>query len=126
MCQHSWFQSKDRILTLRDGFELIPLPPHDLERIALNLQEGKPASFTGQVKLYVGNIAFECREDDIYQLFAAIGSVGDVSLVRDEAGKMRGFGFVTMRSKEEGQLAVEKLDGSSLRGRNLAVRESNN
>lgn len=113
-------------MTLRDGYELVPLPPQDLERIALNLQEGKPASFTGQVKLYVGNIAFECKEEDIFQLFSSIGSVGDVSLVRDDSGKMRGFGFVTMRSKEDGEAAVAKLDGSSLRGRNIAVRESNN
>jgi len=52
--------------------------------------------------------------------------VGDVSLVRDEEGKNRGFGFVTMRTKDGGQKAMEKLDGTAVRGRKIAVRESNN
>ncbi|EEC43490.1 predicted protein [Phaeodactylum tricornutum CCAP 1055/1] len=80
----------------------------------------------GDVKIYVGNIAFECHEDDILAEFSRIGPVGDVSLVRDEEGRIRGFGFVTMRSKEDGQKAIDALDGMPVRGRKIAVRESNN
>jgi len=47
-------------------------------------------------------------------------------LVRDEDGKNRGFGFVTMRSKDDGQKAMAELDGTPIRGRKIAVRESNN
>lgn len=125
VCGHSWFQSKDRIMSVSDGFELVPLPENDLERIQSNIDEGKSPKFLGAVKLYVGNIAFECHEDDILEVFSRIGNVGDVSLVRDDEGKNRGFGFVTMRTKEDGDKAIAELDGIAVRGRNIAVRESN-
>jgi RNA recognition motif-containing protein len=113
-------------MTLRDGFEMVELPSTDLERISLNIKEGKNPRFMGETKLYVGNIAFECTEDDLLQAFSQVGVVGDVSLVRDEQGRNRGFGFITMRTKEDGEKAMEELDGSEVMGRNIAVRESNN
>jgi predicted Zn finger-like uncharacterized protein len=125
VCQHSWFQSKDRLMTLRDGFEMVSLPDLDKERISLNIKEGKNPRFMGDTKLYVGNIAFECTEDDLVRVFSEAGVVGDVSLVRDEQGRNRGFGFITMRTKEGGEKAMETLDGSEVMGRNIAVRESN-
>lgn len=104
--------------------EMVPLPKVDHERIALNLQEGKEANFMGELKLYVGNIAFEATESDIMDMFGEIGAVGDVFLVKDDIGRNRGFGFVTMRKKEDGVKAMDVLDGTSFRGRNIAVRES--
>ena len=126
VCGHTWFQSKDRLMKLRDGYELADLPEYDKERIALNIKEGKSPNFTGDSKLYVGNISFECHEDDLRNLFETVGQVGDVSLVRDDTGRNRGFGFVTMRNMEDGNKALEELNGSNLRGRNIAVRESTN
>ena len=125
VCQHSWFQSKDRLMTLRDGFEMVSLPDLDKERISLNIKEGKNPRFMGDTKLYVGNIAFECTEDDLVRVFSEAGVVGDVSLVRDEQGRNRGFGFITMRTKEGGEKAMKTLDGSEVMGRNISVRESN-
>lgn len=126
VCEHSWFQSKDRLMFLKDGFEYIKMPDTDLTRITQNIEEGRKPSFLGETKLYVGNIAFECSEQDIQDVFGEIGPVGDVSLVRDDLGRIRGFGFVTMRTKEDGQKAIDDLDGSEVRGRKIAVRESNN
>mmetsp|Transcript_23642 Transcript_23642/g.35954 ORF Transcript_23642/g.35954 Transcript_23642/m.35954 type:complete len:240 (+) Transcript_23642:160-879(+) len=126
VCGHSWFQSKDRLMTLAQGFEINPLPETDMKRIKTNIEEGRSPKFMGDSKLYVGNIAFGSTEDDIRGLFADIGDVGDVALVRDEMGRNRGFGFVTMRTKEDGQKCIDDLDGVELNGRNLAVRESNN
>jgi RNA recognition motif-containing protein len=111
-------------MELRDGLEMVALPESDMERIAQNLKEGRAANFMGETKLYVGNIAFECGEEDLEEVFGVVGEVGDVSLVRDEAGRNRGFGFITMRTKEGGQKAMELLDGKEIRGRNIAVRES--
>ena len=111
--------------SIQDGFELIPLPEMDKQRIAQNLSEGRNAKFMGDSKLYVGNIAFSAREDDLFQLFSTVGEVGDVALVRDEAGKNRGFGFVTMRTKADGEAAMAKLNGADIHGRSIAVRESN-
>ena len=126
VCDHSWFQSKDRILSIKDDFEIIPMPEEDLQRISQNIEEGKKPSFLGACKLYVGNISFECHEDDIMAIFSDVGEVGEVSLVRDEEGRNRGFGFVTMRTKEDGDKAIEALDGTPVRGRRIAVRASNN
>eukprot|EP00977_Amphora_coffeiformis_P012784 scaffold3233_cov178-Amphora_coffeaeformis.AAC.7 len=67
VCDHSWFQSKDRLMTVNDNFELIPLPEPDKERISQNIKEGKHPGFVGDAKLYVGNIAFECHEDDLME-----------------------------------------------------------
>jgi len=126
VCGHSWFQSKERLMTMKDGFELVPLPQEDLDRIEANIKDGKQPKFMGEGKLYVGNIAFETHEDDIREIFGRVGEVGDVSLVRDNDGKNRGFGFVTMRTKSDGEKAISELDGTPVRGRKIAVRESNN
>ena len=101
------------------------LPESDLKRIKTNIEEGKSPKFMGECKLYVGNIAFGCDEADIRSMFEEVGEVGDVALVRDDLGRNRGFGFVTMRTKEDGQKCMDTLDGKELEGRNLAVRESN-
>lgn len=126
VCGHSWYQSRSRLLKLGDGFELIEMPEQDLKRIERNLQEGKSPKYTGAIKLYVGNIAFSITEEALGEIFGEYGTVGDVSLVRDDQGRNRGFGFVTMREKEEGERAMIELDGKDINGRNLNVRESNN
>jgi RNA recognition motif-containing protein len=109
-----------------NGFELVPLPQMDVVRISQNIAENRAPKFLGDMKLYVGNISFNSREQDIYELFSQVGIVGDVALIRDEEGKNRGFGFITMRTKEDGDKAIAVLDGSEVNGRNIAVRESNN
>lgn len=126
VCDHSWFQASDRLLTLTSDFEMSPLPQRDLDRIKNNMEEGKSAKFMGDKKLYVGNISFQCHEDDLYEIFGKCGEVGEVSLVRDEEGRNRGFGFVTMRTIDGGDKAITDLDGMAIRGRNIAVRASNN
>lgn len=126
VCSHTWFQSRDRLATLGDGFEMTTLPERDLERIQLNIKEGRHPKWFGDFKMYVGNISFQCTEADLFELFESIGPVGDVSMVRDETGRPRGFGFITMRSKEDGEKALEELDGVDLKGRNLNVRPSTN
>lgn len=126
VCGHSWFQSRDRIMTVNDSFQLVPLPDTDKERIATNIKEGKNPGWVGEAKLYVGNVAFGCHEDDLIEVFSTAGEVGEVSLVRDNEGKVRGFGFITMRNKEDADKAIAELDGVELRGRRLQVRESNN
>lgn len=126
ICDHTWFQSKSRLATLNGGYEMVPLPERDLDRIALNIKEGKNPKFMGEVKVYVGNISFLCTEEDLYEAFSEYGPVGDVSLVRDDVGKIRGFGFVTMRNKEDGEQCLEQLDGAELKGRKINVRPTNN
>lgn len=102
------------------------MPERDLNRIKQNLSEGKAPKYTGEMKLYVGNISFLCTEEDVWSAFSEAGTVGEVSLVRDEQGRNRGFGFVTMRDRAGGEKALATLEGKDLKGRNLNVKESSN
>src|SRR5947209_15628819 len=77
------------------------------------------------MKLYVGNLAFQTSSDDLQQLFAKAGTVESASVVEDrETGRSRGFGFVEMSSKEEGQAAIQQFNGQDLGGRALNVNEA--
>src|ERR671938_85087 len=77
------------------------------------------------MKLYVGNLAFQTSSDDLQQLFSQAGTVESASVVEDrETGRSRGFGFVEMASKEEGQKAIEQFNGKEINGRNLSVNEA--
>ena len=126
VCGHAWFQSQNRLMELGNNFEMVELPERDMKRIQLNIEEGKSPKFMGAVKLYVGNISFGCTEDDLWETFETIGNVGEVSLVRDDQGRNRGFAFITMREKADAEKAMTELDGFELDGRALSVRESNN
>jgi RNA recognition motif-containing protein len=77
------------------------------------------------MKLYVGNLAFQTSSEELQELFAQAGTVESASVVEDrETGRSRGFGFVEMASKEEGQKAIEQFNGKELNGRNLNVNEA--
>jgi RNA recognition motif-containing protein len=77
------------------------------------------------MKLYVGNLSFGTMGDDLQRLFSEVGSVESVSMVTDrDTGRSRGFAFVEMSSKSEGEAAITKFNGSELDGRSLTVNEA--
>src|SRR4051794_15053708 len=77
------------------------------------------------MKLYVGNLSFQTSSEDLQQLFAQAGTVESASIVEDrETGRSRGFGFVEMSTKEEGEAAVAQFNGKEVNGRNLNVNEA--
>jgi RNA recognition motif-containing protein len=77
------------------------------------------------MKLYVGNLSFQTSGQDLQQLFAQAGTVESASIVEDrETGRSRGFGFVEMSSKEEGDAAIAQFNGKEMNGRNLTVNEA--
>ncbi len=77
------------------------------------------------MKLYVGNLSFQTSSEDLQQLFAQAGTVESASVVEDrDTGRSRGFGFVEMASKEDGEKAIEQFNGTDLNGRNLTVNEA--
>jgi cold-inducible RNA-binding protein len=72
--------------------------------------------------LYVGNLSFDAREEDLQELFAAHGEVVSAKVITDrETGRPRGFGFVEMANAEDAQKAIQSLDGKDFMGRNLTV-----
>ena len=77
------------------------------------------------MKLYVGNLSFQTSSEDLQQLFAQAGTVESASVVEDrDTGRSRGFGFVEMASKEEGEKAIQQFNGTDFNGRNLTVNEA--
>ncbi|MEW6189100.1 MAG: RNA-binding protein [Actinomycetota bacterium] len=65
--------------------------------------------------MYVGNLSFEVKEEDLRELFSQIGTVESVRIITDRySSRSKGFGFVEMAS-EEAQKAIEKFDGYSLK-----------
>ena len=77
------------------------------------------------MKLYLGNLSYEVTEDDLRQALEAFGQVESVTILKDrDSGRPKGFGFAEMASKEEGQAAIEGLNGKELKGRALNVNEA--
>ena len=77
------------------------------------------------IKLYVGNLSFQTSTEELEQLFAQAGSVESATIIEDrDTGRSRGFGFVEMASKAEGEAAIAQLNGAELNGRALTVNEA--
>jgi cold-inducible RNA-binding protein len=77
------------------------------------------------MKLYVGNLTFSTSSQDLQSLFAKAGTVQSANVIEDrETGNSRGFGFVEMSSKEEGDAAIAQFNGADLNGRTLKVNEA--
>ena len=77
------------------------------------------------MKLYVGNLPFSATEDEIRALFEEFGGTADLHIPLDrETGRPRGFAFVTLNSKEQGEAAIGSLDGKDMGGRALRISEA--
>jgi RNA recognition motif-containing protein len=77
------------------------------------------------MKLYVGNLSFNTSSEDLRELFAAAGTVESASVVEDrDTGRSRGFGFVEMATREEGEAAIQQFNGKEVGGRALNVNEA--
>ncbi|MGE0883370.1 MAG: RNA recognition motif domain-containing protein [Blastocatellales bacterium] len=77
------------------------------------------------MKLYVGNLSFQTTEGELQDLFSQAGNVESASLVTDrDTGRSRGFGFVEMATKEEGEAAISQFNGVEINGRSLTVNEA--
>jgi cold-inducible RNA-binding protein len=77
------------------------------------------------MRIYVGNLSFNTEEQQLEQLFASLGDVASVRLVRDrDTGRSRGFGFVEMTDAAQGRAACATLDQQEFEGRRLTVNEA--
>jgi cold-inducible RNA-binding protein len=76
-------------------------------------------------KLYVGNLAYSVRDNDLQQAFAQFGSVTSAKVMMErDTGRSKGFGFVEMGSDAEAQAAINGLNGQALSGRSIVVNEA--
>ena len=77
------------------------------------------------MKLFVGNLDFQTRNEELNSAFSAYGRVTSAIVIMDrESGRSRGFGFVEMPNQIEAQAAIRALSGSQLQGRVLTVNEA--
>jgi RNA recognition motif-containing protein len=77
------------------------------------------------MKLYVGNLSFNTSNQDLSDMFRKIGTVESANVIEDrETGRSRGFGFVEMSSRTEGENAIAQLNGKEIDGRELKVNEA--
>ena len=73
-------------------------------------------------KLYVGNLAYSVSNDDLRDLFSQVGQVQSATVITDKfSGQSKGFGFVEMSNAEEASKAIQTLNDTDLKGRNIKV-----
>lgn len=73
-------------------------------------------------KLYVGNLSYSVRDEDLQQQFSAFGNVQSAKVMMDrDSGRSKGFGFVEMSSSQEAEAAIRGLNGQNMGGRDLTV-----
>lgn len=76
-------------------------------------------------KLFVGGLSWDTTDDSLRAFFSQVGTVVSAQVIMDKfTGKSKGFGFVEMSSDAQAQEAMQKLNGQSLDGRNVAVNEA--
>ncbi len=76
-------------------------------------------------KLYVGNLPYSVRDEDLQQSFGQFGAVTSAKVMMErDTGRSKGFGFVEMGSDAEAQAAINGMNGQSLGGRSVVVNEA--
>ena len=73
-------------------------------------------------KLYVGNLPYSVRDNDLEQAFSAFGAVTSAKVMMErDTGRSKGFGFVEMSNGQETQAAIDGMHGKNMGGRDLTV-----
>jgi RNA recognition motif-containing protein len=81
--------------------------------------------FISKMNIYVGNLSWNLKDQDLSNLFASYGEVTSAKIVTDKfTQRSKGFGFVEMADDASAQAAIAALNGSEVDGRNIVVNES--
>lgn len=77
------------------------------------------------MNLYIGNLNYGTRDNDLQSLFEQIGEVSSAKIIMDRVtGRSKGFGFVEMPNDDEARKAIEDLNGYTLSNRQITVSEA--
>lgn len=77
------------------------------------------------MNIYIGNLNYRVREDDLKQVMEEYGAVASVKIIKDrETGKSKGFAFVEMEDDAAGKKAIEELNEAEYEGRQMVVKEA--
>ena len=77
------------------------------------------------MNIYVGNLSWNLKDQDLANLFATHGEVASAKIVTDKfTNRSKGFGFVEMPNDEQAQAAIAALNGTEVDGRSIVANES--
>lgn len=77
------------------------------------------------MNIYVGNLDFKVDENDLKNLFEEYGTVSSCKIIIDKFnGRSKGFGFITMEDQDEAGKALEELNGTQFKDREIVVNEA--
>lgn len=77
------------------------------------------------MNIYVGNLSYKVTSEDLRKAFEEFGEVSTANVVTDKfTSQSKGFGFVEMSNKAQGEAAIKELDGKDLKGRSIRVNEA--
>ena len=77
------------------------------------------------MNIYVGNLSYSTRDNDLEEIFSAYGRVDSARVVMDrDTNRSKGFGFVEMANSAEAEKAINELNGTEIQGRTLKVNEA--
>jgi RNA recognition motif-containing protein len=77
------------------------------------------------MNIYLGNLPYNLSEDEITELFEGYGAVNSVKLITDKfSGRSKGFGFIEMANDDEAKKAIDELNGTEIKGRNITVNQA--
>ncbi len=78
------------------------------------------------MNIYVGNLPFNLKEEELKAMFEAFGQVESAKIIMDRfSGRSKGFGFVEMPSNSEADQAIKALNGKFIEGKNIKVNPAN-
>ncbi len=78
------------------------------------------------MNIFVANLSFQTKEEELKQLFAEFGEVESVKIITDRySGRSKGYGFVEMPADDDALKAIETLNEKEHNGRNLVVKTAN-
>lgn len=77
------------------------------------------------MNIYVGNLNYNLSEDDLEKVFSSYGEVASVKIIRDKyTDQSKGFGFIEMANDADAQKAIDELNGTEVKGRELRVNQA--
>ena len=77
------------------------------------------------MNIYIGNLSYQITTSDLRDLFEPFGEVDNAKIITDRySGNSKGFGFVEMTNRNDGQQAVDELNGKEIQGRTIKVSEA--
>ena len=77
------------------------------------------------MNIYVGNLSYNITEDELADIFSEYGEVTSANIISDKySGRSKGFGFVEMSNEADGETAIEALNETDVKGRNITVNKA--